>query len=271
MRKLLLAIGTILLLNSCGDESLQIITTKSTNTKVENDFYVYENETVKVTYQFWHDRGLMSFTVYNKLDAPIYIDWSKSCLINNSTKLNYWAGESCSAFRYFGHHYYSGKIEAPGYNVDELVGVSSSAKSAMLEKVTFIPPKSNYYRSQFHFWPEDFMRLDRNKFDIVQSNENPKEKTKVWSADYDKSNSPLSIRNYIAVSKTSNTEDCTYIDNEFYVSSVKEMTVGHALGKYVKKNRNYEAVYEQPYKSNTSFYIIHYNLVHVEGIYQDSK
>jgi hypothetical protein len=276
MKKLLLILCFACVLVSCEKPYMQILETKSSNTNLENDYYVYENDMLKITYEFWHDRGLMSFTVFNKLETPIYIDWSKSCYINNSSKMNYWFGESCfSSFSYYGKHYYSGPVVAPGYNISEFTGVSNSTEPQMYEKITFIPPRSNYYRSQFHFSSEKFLALDQTKFEEVISKEDgmeeKNEKTRIYSMDFDRSNTPIVFRNYLAVSKTGKSDDMSYVDNEFYVSSVKAVYIGHALGKHVKVNEKGQHVFEQPYRKKTSFYILHYDIFDIEGLYHDRK
>ena len=269
MKKLAI-IGLLFTLVSCGEEYMQIVETKSTNTKEENNYYVYENETVKVTYQFWHDQGLMAFSVYNKMDAPLYIDWSKSAVIYNSSKVNYWAGNCWSSCTYYNKNTYKGEIEAPGYNISEDVGVRNSVRAAKMEKMTFIPPKSTYYRSQFRLMSEEFLPVDKTKFDLVTSNEDGKSKTKVYSANYDYNNSPLKVRNFLALSKNENSENNMWVDNEFYVAGVKSMYIGHVLGKNTKKTDSAgDNIYELSSKKNTSFYIIHYDVTRVAGLKND--
>lgn len=262
---------SVIMLSACQHDYMQIVETKATNAKVENDFYVYENEALKITYRFWHDQGLMSFAVFNKTNAPLYIDWSRSSLIYNSSKLNYWVSDNKSdVAAYYGSYYYNGPIVAPGYNVSEEIGVANSTSSNYNEKVTFIPPRSNYYRSQFRFMSEEFIPVDKSKFEMVTCNEDEKKKTKVYSAQFDKNNTPLVLRNFLSVSKSGKFDDEIFIDNEFYVSGVQYMYIGHALGKYKEKtNAKGEKIYDLPYKKNTSFYILHYDVNKVEGLYNE--
>jgi hypothetical protein len=268
MRILLIAISA-LCLSACQQEYMQIVETKSTNTKLDNNnCYVYEDATVKMTYLFWHDQGTMSFSVYNKTDMPLYIDWSRSSLILNGSKMNYWVSNNDEeASLYYGKYYYKGPIMAPGYNLSAEVGVSSSNGANNIEKITFIPPKSNYYRTQFRLMSEEFIELDKTKYETVTSNEDEKKKTKVYSAQYDKNNTPLDIRNYIAISKSEKAENPTFVENEFYISGVQGMYIGHALGKDKKQtNSRGEKVFDLPYKKNNSFYILHYDVNKVEGM-----
>ena len=68
---------------------------KPVNNDIKNNSsYEYENDTVKITYSFWGDKGNMSFTILNKLKVPIYIDWKKSFLIKNNQYNSYWLDEA---------------------------------------------------------------------------------------------------------------------------------------------------------------------------------
>ena len=60
---------------SCSSSYVQVFETSSKNELIKNETnYVYENDSVKITYSFWEDKGKMSFIVYNKLKKPLYID-----------------------------------------------------------------------------------------------------------------------------------------------------------------------------------------------------
>ena len=78
----------------CTPQYMQVFNIESNKAKLSKDFFVYENDTVKISYSFWANHGLMAFSIYNKLDKPIYIDWKNSAFIYNSNKLNYWIDQT---------------------------------------------------------------------------------------------------------------------------------------------------------------------------------
>ena len=86
-------------------------------------------------------------------------------------------------------------------------------------------------------------------------NDNPEKNTSVWHLDFNIENSPLSFRNYIAVSIFENGESPFYIDNSFYLNSIREMSYKHFLGKEIGVDKDYNVIYERPYSKRTSFYI----------------
>ena len=256
MKKLFYSTLIVIIFSSCSKEFIQIFDTATTNTKSSDGFWVFETDTIKVTYEFWASKGVMSFSVYNKLDKPIYIDWKNCSFIYNSNKLNYWVDEQQSALvSYYGGYFYNGPLIKPGYTVNE--GVQASASTTIKpERITFIPPKSFYYRSQFYLMPVDYYKLDvmTATKTIVPRNDKPKKMTTVYEQKFDFSNSPLKFRNYLAFSFTENATNFIYIDNEFYLTSVKEMDYRHFLGKLVTDKEG-QSVYEKPSKKKTSFYI----------------
>ena len=90
-----------LVLYSCSGKYVQLFKTSTTNTKLINDKFVYENDTLKIEYFFWEQKGVMSFEITNKFGLPIYIDWKNSSFIVNDQKLNYWEDATISKSRGF--------------------------------------------------------------------------------------------------------------------------------------------------------------------------
>lgn len=271
MKNFLYFAWLILLIVGCTSYT-QVFETKTTNTQLEDGFYVYETDTIKITYNFWANKGLFSFAIYNKLSKPIYVDWKKSAYIDNSVKLNYWVdAETTNAQTYYGNYLYNGPAKGVDFIVSESIATSSST-SVKMERITFIPPKSNYIRSQFYILPAEYFRLPFDtKFSLVPKNDDINEMTKVYEKSYSYEDSPLIFRNFIAFSDTEDFEQEYYADNEFYISNIKEMEDEHfgtykldpsnkIKKNYIKDERGIPIMFTN-YKKNTSFYIdmINYN------------
>jgi len=242
----------------CSKSYIQIFETQSSNTKFTNEYYIYETDTLKITYTFWASKGVMSFAVYNKLDKPIYIDWKNSSFIRNDNKLNYWIEEThTNLASYYGAYFYNGPLLKPGYMLNE--GVQNSAATTIKpERITFIPPKSNYYRSQFYLTSVDYYSIDKNcQSTVVTSNENPKKKTTIYNQDFSYSASPLRFRNYLAFAFEENSKQYFFVDNEFYLTSVKEMELSQYRGKNIGFDKTWLVpIYDKsPFQKSNSFFI----------------
>ena len=92
--------------------------------------YVYENDTVKIAYDFWDNHGKMSFSIYNKLNIPIFVDWKNSALIINDNKYAYWEEKEIKK----GH---SSNVSYKGISSG-----SENSTTIKVERVTSMPPHS---------------------------------------------------------------------------------------------------------------------------------
>jgi len=263
--KKIIGIGIIVLFFYGCKSYVQVFDTSSTNTKVEDELYVFENDSLKISYSFWAEKGLMTFSIFNKLEKPLYIDWKKSSYIDNSVKLNYWVDEEMSkSLEYYGGYYYDGPLLKPGYAINYSSGVSISS-TIKIERITFIPPSSNYYRSQFYIFPIKYFKLDeRTNFEIVPRSDNPKKKTKVYEKTFTKENSPLIFRNFLTFSFSEDFKTEFYIDNEFFIDDIKEMDKRHfeqyrfdetRRGRFFIKDEFGKPIRFSPFKKGSSFYI----------------
>lgn len=252
------------LLSSCAKQYIQLFTTSSEDANLKNEYFVFENDTVKITYQFWGNRGILSFELYNKLDKPIYIDWKNSSYIFNDAKMNYWIDEELTKTvgTYVGFSY-SGPLILPDFAIHSGVQESNSV-SVKPERITFIPPKSKIYKSSFYISSYLTYSVDSSKakVSIVPRRDKPKKKTKIFEENFSLNNSPMVFRNYIAIMFSESSKDFddeskkySFIDNQFYVSYVVQEEMRHFRGKVNGSNANGVATFEKPEKKPTKFYL----------------
>lgn len=258
MRQILLSIIIASISFGCKTY-VQLFETKTSNTKMENDFYVFENDSLKITYDFWADKGLMKFSIYNKTNKPLYIDWKKSAYIDNKVKLSYWIDEETTKLlEYYGNYYF--------YQGISVGSVSATTSKVRAERIVFIPPLSNIYRSQFYILPDKYFEVDKKwTFKELPNNENPNKKTKVYMKSYSKTDSPVLFRNFLTFSGYEDLRTEFYVDNEFYISDITQMNeedFGHLqkdesvkIGRFYVKDEYGNPVFFSPYKKNSAFYI----------------
>jgi hypothetical protein len=262
LKIVILAMFTILL-NSCSSNYVQVFETSSQNGQINRESnYVYENDSIKITYNFWEDKGKMSFIVYNKLKKPLYIDWKKSSYISNTTKINYWDDITTT-------NTVESKTSVGGttnfalrkYYITNSVGVSSSASSKP-ERITFIPPNSNYYRTQFNLFPVKEFKIKDYQTIEKQSLINSSKTTDVFVKSLSKNESPLIFRNFITLSYNENFTNEFYVDNEFYVSKVTNVKPREFEGMLKKENSSFLQKDEEgkyirvsPFRDEKSFFL----------------
>jgi hypothetical protein len=253
--KLFLQIITLFfILSSCAPRYIQVLNTCSTTTQLKNDFYVYETDTLLIKYYFWAEKGIFAFSVFNKLDKPLFIDWKNSSFIYNDDKLDYWnENETYYTTGIYKGLSYHGKLIEPGYTANAGTNESKTQKIKP-ERITFIPPKSNYYRSSFNLIQHNHYWRDLNDT-IVTRKDRPKEKTKMYVKNYSRDSSPIRFRNYLSLSFDENFQHVFRFDNEFFVSSIINVDYEYFLGKSVSPSNKYQFIYQYPFKNNTSFFI----------------
>jgi hypothetical protein len=246
------------LLSSCTKAFIQVFDTEATQNLGDENGFIYETDTVKITYAFWAEKGLMSFTIYKELNKPIYIDWKKSAFINNDLKMDYWIDEVLTNITgQYRSYYYAFPLASSSVSIGANKGVqSASANTIKPEKITFIPPKSKYNRKQFYLYPVNYYKFDDTASPLeVNRNDKPTKTTKIFAIGFSYDTTPLKFRNYLAIQFSENSEQVFFIDNEFYLKFVCEMDKRHFNGKCTGYDKDGCKIYERPYRKGTSFYI----------------
>lgn len=86
MKKMFIGLMTMIVamsFSSCAKTYYQVCTTKAYDSAIfssNSEAYVFEDENVKITYNFWAEKGDRGFSIYNKTDRYIYISNYNSCL-----------------------------------------------------------------------------------------------------------------------------------------------------------------------------------------------
>lgn len=236
-----------------GCEYRQLFTVSPAAISIKADsLYTFENDTIKIVYSFWKQKGVLGYAVFNKLSVPLYIDWKKSSFVVNDVKMNYWADETISTGTSIHSGYYSG-----GYY--GLLGISggstiSSGKSVKPERITFLAPHSEIIKSEFSLWSGNGILMGVGSKSSLLRKPGYGD-VQVKYLDYSKSNSPLVFRNFLSYSMTENFSAEIYVDNEFYVSKIQQMKYSAFQGRfYYDKERKAQRM-DEPFSSPTKFYI----------------
>lgn len=108
--------------------------------KDKNRQFVFENDTLKVTYAFIGTDCPIQITIFNKFNTPIYVDWKKSALVIDERRFSYWKDESIL------------NATVSGYDINWTTQVSTNdleAEGTIIrnEQISFIPPNSSIVAS----------------------------------------------------------------------------------------------------------------------------
>jgi len=168
-----------LFISSC---KMHVFYVKSNINKEADTAYVFENDTVRIKYDLWDKRGKMHFSIYNKLNVPLFIDWKNSAFILNDLPIPYWIDRTNT------------KSSGSGVAYKGIASYNSAGSTVREDRVTFIPPHSKIIKDfNGHLCKTDY----------------PK------SEDVNKK-----FRNYIAYSINEDTHGESFADIDFEVTDV---------------------------------------------------
>ncbi|MEZ0611071.1 hypothetical protein ACAW74_21335 [Fibrella sp. WM1] len=226
MKAVLLVPAAVLLLAGCAPSTSQLITLSSNNlTASPKQGFVYDNDTLRLSYQFFGERGTIHFTIENKLNKPLYIDWKRSAFIVGKEKMDYWrdeaevnlagTGNSLAYTRYWNRSYF------------DLGGTIRKTNA-----VDYIPPGTKLERDQFVVVPGPALVLPGQSSTQQVASTNPY-KTKpvdVQVYEYNAQNSPLAFRNYLTLAVDKDFKQEFVLDSQFWASGVQVMPFKQLTG-----------------------------------------
>jgi len=235
MRNRILLLSIVIVFFSCTTKFVEVYKTGTTSPNItiqkDSSYYLYENDTLKIAYYFWEKSGIFSFTVYNKLDRPLYIDWKKANYFTNGNKQEYWNDASISKSKTVSTSFAS--ISKYGTSpIANVFGTSigtSTTTTTREERITFIAPKTSITKSKFKIlstskmdWTKDVEKIDTSRNDI------PNKKTIVYVKKYSPQNSPLIIRNFMTLSLKEDFSSEFFIDHFFFVKEINNMDINNS-------------------------------------------
>lgn len=197
----------------------------SVETQVEDA--VFENEEIKIMYDFWCMNGSMNFSVFNKTDSGMYIDWKKSAFIVNDIAISYY--EESSITQNVG-------FIRPIYPSQAIV----VNKVVHQTRFSYIPPKSYIeVPNVYSFIRMDSFSHNNVGFGVSFNTNLTKDKTVkkvkipstkaapvnsfVLKKEYQVQQTPFKFRNHVCYSKTETFTHTNIIDNEFYLKNEVQM------------------------------------------------
>ncbi len=268
--KLTMSIAAIAFLAACSPSIRLTETTSTGKQEVVNS--VCENADLKLNYDMWAENGIMYFSIYNKSDSPVYIDWKRSVFIYNDWKNDYWVEKSTTE-----------NYLVP-VGIGKNVTYERKASTVVAERYTFIPPHTyvsvpmTYKIANTNIETNsvtspdgkttvtftDDLKLDKSAIKVQIPSTTGSGQVKAFEKSFTKDASPSVFRNFLTYSYDEKFVNERTIENEWYVSKMTQMKAKNFFGKKTKvkikvKTKGKKAsqnvkVYDSPYKKGTSYY-----------------
>ncbi len=228
-------------------------------TKTENAI-IYENNDIKVIYNFWDNYGNSSFLVHNKLNDDIFIDLQNSHLIINGLAKTYFQNRTYekNSSKSFSHksYDYNNFNSTDFYNTSEeseSVSETSNTISYTEKKIICIPSKAAKKIIGFKLSNSIYRDCYLFRYPSTNSYYHNPIKTKQFNSN----NSPLNVRNIISYGL--NRENINNkIENDFWVFEITNYPLKEFYGKKVINDCDKETMHKEKYflyKNPGNFYI----------------
>jgi hypothetical protein len=297
MRRIIISTLIIVaILQGCSTQInyVQIWKTEPIGMSKVGDYYVFENDTLKIVYYFWGEDGVMAFSLYNKTNKPIYIDWKKSTFISNAFKSDYWFDKITikSSFAISNSSYSNiistlssfsssntnqnitinrdktidsksqtntssnGSIETSG-NSNSLTQGWSHMSVSKQERITFLPPRTYIDKAMYKIHNNYYGDWKSGFTQISEAlSSDPKKTTIISTKTFTNSNTPLDFRNFLTLSFKEDFSTEFYIDNEFYIKEVTSMEKRQFYQYKTDRTDNTISIEILPkYKQGNNFFI----------------
>lgn len=251
MKKLIFLCLTCIALISCSPSNYyQVYKVKSSDAKLSNKYYTAENDDLRISYDFWDQEGIMSFSIYNKTAKPVYIDFSRSHEILNSRSYDYFNGSQVTLSEQMNNYTVSRNYYYPG--LVNTFGIGTQRSLTIIQKqIVEIPPQSSISINGYNLIETKYQDC------FIRGNKLKEPVKKVFPQD----SSPLTFRNYITYDFAPNFSSAKQLDHSFWVEEIDFIDTDSFNGDQEQYREcptdlpsGTEFTYEYPYLRSNSFY-----------------
>lgn len=225
------------------DRRAQIMEVQSSNCTNEGGILQYENDTIRVGYVFWSEKGTLGLLIHNKLNRPIYIDWRKTAFITGSTKHDYWdENVTVTEVGTIDNSTGGSSISVPVTNAirigfSQFINKSSYSSITQLtksERVTFIPPGTTIEKNIFNitdtlvtlnngFVKDTILIVKQKNWLTGKYSYNETSKVPLLIQEYNEETTPIAFRSFITYSLDEKFSVEAYVNTSFFISKVIQL------------------------------------------------
>jgi hypothetical protein len=214
---------------------------------------VFENDTLRITYDFYSDGGYVKMGIFNKLNQPLYARWRESAHIIGSNFMTYWHDETVIN----GYLYEQWSVWHDNFRTQMSNQGNFFAIARRDEDRSFIPPQSELFQMEFVLKQPDtwFMPLELSKGKRTEIAEGKETATKVrhigYRVAFTPENSPISFKEYLTFSTDDAGLQKFHVQNSFWISEVTQLQDKYAL---LRGDVLYVAEYEEALRSRPEIF-----------------
>ena len=198
-------------MSSCS--STYYYSTLSTNDEgIDRDdlgSFIFDTDSIQIAYSFRGQDGPIQISVYNKLDRPMYVDWSRSAIIINNVATSY-HGEKT---RLIGQSVYINT--SPSGNTTK---ATTSGYEYNPDYVSFVPPMRKIEHCSLWLSNLNFDYIDKEAYKKTAIRDVNNQEVKVRALNFSEENTPLFFESYLTIFLE---DGSTYaITQSFYIANL---------------------------------------------------
>lgn len=220
---------------SCSTYQYATISSNGVGRNEKNEF-VFENDSLRLVYNFCGKDAPVNITIQNKLPVPIYIDWLRSALIVNDRTVSYSPNEVKINGSYHGGSYNFGNRSQW-----EVTGGHINANASLPATVDFMPPKTILTKNPLAI-SNNFIdtipdiAFQRQKYPVAEGMT-----VLVKKAIFTEDTSPLRFRSFMTFMVGEATAKPQSIEHSFYVSEIMNSGQGpqNIMANYEQRGNQY--------------------------------
>lgn len=172
--------------------------------KRDNGDFVYENDSLWITHSFKGEDAPIQISVFNKLNVPLYVDWSRSALIINDIAYSYDTGET---------FHYEDVFFGDTHHTTKSTRITKNSPN----QISFIPPKAMITHQSIRIAAQ-FDEISKKEYKDGKMATKDEDAVKIKRITYDYDDSPLHFDSYVTV--YTKPEEESVITSNFYVTNL---------------------------------------------------
>lgn len=201
MTKMWILAISLLLLPGCSSYYYSLLSSNDGKSSLSEDRdFVFENDTVRISYCFYGENAPLAITIFNKLNEPLFVDWTRSALVIDDVATSYYSdtapiqGNTQSS------------AEGYSYQWNKRFEISSSDSQGAFsgeitwpQGVTFIPPKSKIGKAPLHLTNLCFDQIPKEAYRKGKFTKLDGSIVTIHTKDFTEEDSPLRLRSYLTL------------------------------------------------------------------------
>ncbi|WP_134088405.1 hypothetical protein [Olivibacter sp. XZL3] len=222
MNRLFSLLALVFLLSSCSTYYVSKLNSPDLGKNEETGVFTFENDSVRIAYNFFGEDAPVTIDVFNKMDVPLYIDWQRSALIVGDQATSYMGDNLVINGRTSSSNYRT------VYDWRQSRGEGTFDGTATIPRgLTFVPPKAKVEQTKLKLANLFYEGIADSSYQsaALATTEGTVKKIKV--RDYSQENTPLAFRSYLTLYVQDNTDKPRpmIFEQKFYVDQITKLTI----------------------------------------------